>query len=68
MDKYKQEYNKLLERYYNGCKYIESHPDEWDKYINVLIEMVNKLEEILNIIKSQNKNITNDEILNGFSV
>ena len=27
MEQYKQEYNNLLKRYYNGCKYLKEHPE-----------------------------------------
>lgn len=62
MDLYKEEYNKLLERYYNGCKYLKQNPSELENYLKLLLNILEKL----NIIIEQN-NITDKEIiLNGF--
>ncbi len=64
MQKLKQEYNKTLQRYYNGCKYLEENRKEIDKYMPVLIELRDKLVEILKQIPSA----TTEEILNGFNI
>ncbi len=61
MEDYKQEYNKLLKRYYDGCKYIESNPNEWDKYINVLLEIKNKMDKLI-----EDNNINTNNALYGF--
>lgn len=64
MDSYKKEYNKLLERYYNGCEYLKQNPNEFNNYLKLLLNILEKL----NIIIVQN-NITNKEIiLNGFKI
>lgn len=62
MNKLKQIYNKTLERYYNGCNYIEEHIDEYDKYLPTVL----KLLDILNQILKRIPNATEEEILNGF--
>lgn len=62
MDKLKQTYNKLLQRYYNGCNYIEEHIEEVDKYLPAVQDLLNKINEILEKIPDT----TEEEILNGF--
>lgn len=62
MPNLKQEYNKTLERYYNGCNYIEEHPNEINKYLTVVENLLNKL----NLILEKIPNITDEEVLNGF--
>lgn len=62
MEKLKQTYNKLLQRYYNGCNYIEKHLEEADKYLPKVLEILNKINKILEKIP----NATEEEILNGF--
>ena len=34
----KMKYNYFLNRYYNGCNYVEAHPDEFNKYIDKIEE------------------------------
>lgn len=62
MDKLKQTYNKLLQRYYNGCNYIEEHLEEAEKYLPIVQELLNKINKILEKIP----NATEEEVLNGF--
>lgn len=62
MDKLKQEYNKTLQRYYNGCNYIKEHLDEADKYLPIVLTLLNNINEILNRIPNKTK----EEIMNGF--
>ena len=62
MESYQEEYNKLLERYYNGCKYLEQHRDEIDRHLDLLLEIQNNLNKILEKNKITDTNI----ILNGF--
>ena len=61
MQKLKQKYNNLLQRYYNGCNYIEEHSKEADKYLPKVLEILDKLNQILKHIPA-----TEEEILNGF--
>lgn len=58
----KELYNKILQRYYNGCNYIEEHLEEVDKYLPKVLELLDKLNKILEKIP----NATEGEILNGF--
>lgn len=64
MNKLKQAYNKLLQRYYNGCNYIEEHIDECDKYLSTVLKLLDVLNQILKRIP----NATEEEILNGFKI
>ena len=63
----KWEYNNILNRYYNGCNYLIDNPDEFDKYINIITELKNRIDELLNIIMKQQR-VTEDEILGGFTI
>lgn len=60
MQNLKELYNQTLQRYYNGCNYIEEHQEY--KYIPVVQELLNKLNKILEKIPQA----TEEEILNGF--
>ncbi len=62
MNSLKQEYNKMLIRYYNGCNYIETHMDECDKYLPEVQKLLNRLNSILKQIPEAKE----EEILNGF--
>lgn len=61
MQKIKELYNKTLQRYYNGCNYIEGHIEEADKYSPEVIKLLDTLNQILKKIPA-----TEEEILNGF--
>lgn len=58
----KQTYNKTLRRFYNGCNYLDLHPEEEKKYYSVVKDLYVRLGKILSIIK----NYTEEEALNGF--
>lgn len=60
----KRAYNKVLKRFYNGCNYIEEHPEETEKYYPKVL----KLHDTLNKILKKLPNSTEEEILNGFKV
>ena len=61
MQNLKQEYNKTLKRYYNGCNYLFNNPNEWDKYLPVVQKLLDKLNLILSQIPATEK-----QILEGF--
>lgn len=63
----KMKYNYYLNRYYNGCNYVESHPDEFDKYINKIEEFKTELNKLLEEIQSKEKT-SEEEILGGFKI
>ena len=64
MEAYKVEYNKLLERYYNGCKYLETNQNEIEKYLDLLLNIKQELN-----IMIEKYNITDkDVILNGYTL
>jgi len=58
----KETYNKILQRYYNGCNYISEHLEETDKYLPKVLELLEKLNKILEKIPEA----TEEEILYGF--
>lgn len=61
MEKYKEEYNYWLKRYYNGIKFLNENSESYEKYIENLLKIREELDKII----SEN-NMTSDEILNGF--
>jgi hypothetical protein len=61
MQKIKELYNTTLQRYYNGCNYIEEHIEEVDKYLPNVMKLLDTLNQILKRIPA-----TEEEILNGF--
>ncbi len=62
MESYKMEYNNLLKRYYNGCKYLEDNPDKFEEYLSLLLNIREKLDIIIEKYNIYNSDI----ILNGF--
>ena len=62
MESYKQKYNNLLNRYYNGCKYLKENPNDIDKFLPELL----KILENINIIIVQQNITDNNTILKGF--
>lgn len=63
----KWEYNHTLNRYYNGCNYIEEHSEEADKYLSAVLELLNKINNILKQIQKKQL-ISEAEILGGFEL
>lgn len=63
----KWEYNHTLNRYYNGCNYIEEHFEEVDKYLPVVLELLDKINNLLNQIQKKEL-ISEAEILGGFEL
>ncbi|MFR8144774.1 MAG: hypothetical protein ACLU84_06840 [Clostridia bacterium] len=64
MEKIKQEYNYNLKKYYAGCKYIEKNPKEFDRYINVVLGFLDKINQLLEQIPEAKEK----EILEGFEI
>jgi len=64
MKNFKKLYNKTLQRYYNGCNYIEKNIEEVDKYLPAVLELLNRL----NVIIEKMGNMTDEEILEGFKI
>lgn len=63
----KMKYNYVLNRYYNGCNYIEANPDQFNKYIDKVINFKTQLDEILTEIEKK-QIVTESEILGGFEI
>lgn len=63
----KWNYNHSLNRYYNGCNYLQEHPDEFDKYIEELTSIKENLEILISEIMEQQE-VTENEILGGFAL
>ena len=63
----KMKYNYILNRYYNGCNYIEANPDQFNKYIDKVINFKTQLDEILTEIEKK-QIVTESEILGGFEI
>lgn len=67
VEELKMKYNYILNRYYNGCNYIEAHPDESSKYIDSVMNFKSQLEEILDQIENIQP-VSEDEKLGGFKI
>lgn len=63
----KWDYNNTLNRYYNGCNYLIDYPEQFDKYIDKLMELKDKLNMFLEQIMKE-ENVTSEEILGGFKL
>ncbi len=63
----KWEYNNTLNRYYNGCNYIEEHPDQEVKYLPIVLQLLNRANTLLEEI-SKVELVTGAEILGGFQL
>lgn len=67
MKELKERYNYILKRYYNGCNYIEEHPEQFDKYFDKIMEFKNEIEKILDEIQKTEK-VSEEDILGGFKI
>lgn len=67
MEKLKKQYNYLLNRYYNGCNYVEAHPEEFNKYIGKIKEFETELDKLLEEIQKKEET-SEEEILGGFKM
>lgn len=63
----KWEYNNTLNRYYNGCNYLEENVSDTDKYMPLLLELLKNIETLINKIQEK-QIVTTEEILGGFEL
>lgn len=63
----KMDYNFNLNRLYNGCNYIDEHPEQCNKYIDEIFKIYNKVNELIEEIEKYQK-VTSDEVLGGFNI
>ncbi len=63
----KWHYNHNLERYYNGCKYMEEHRNEMDKWIPEILTILETIENLLKEI-TKYEQVKKEEILGGFRI
>lgn len=63
----KMDYNFNLNRLYNGCNYLDEHPEDCDKYLEELFKVYNKVDVIIKQIEKYQK-VTSDEVLGGFVI
>ncbi|MCI8272886.1 MAG: hypothetical protein HFJ55_02245 [Clostridia bacterium] len=63
----KWEYNNTLNRYYNGCNYLTNNPEQFDKYIDDVMQLKSKIDELLYTIMNE-QDVTEAEVLGGFSL
>lgn len=67
LEELKMDYNFNLNRLYNGCNYLDEHPEDCDKYLNELFKIYNKVDVIIRQIEKYQK-VTSDEVLGGFEI
>ena len=67
LEELKMDYNFNLNRLYNGCNYLDEHPEDCDKYLNELFKVYNKVDVIIRQIEKYQK-VTSDEVLGGFNI
>ena len=67
LDKLKQEYNHNLTRYYKGCKYLDEHRNEEDKWQPELLKIQDRLGDLITKIKKY-QYVGSTEILKGFEL
>lgn len=63
----KMEYNYNLNRLYNGCNYVDEHPEQCDKYIDEIFKIYRKANEIIEKIMKYQE-VSPDETLGGFKI
>lgn len=63
----KMEYNYNLNRLYNGCNYVDEHPEQCDKYIDEIFKIYKKANEIIEKIMKYQE-VSPDETLGGFKI
>lgn len=65
LEELKWNYNRNLTRYYNGCNYLILHNEETEKWLPMLLEILNDMNVLLEEIQKTTL-VSNEEILNGF--
>ena len=65
MEELKKEYNYNLQRFYNADKYLRQHPEEVNMWLNEVMKIKDRLENILDEIMKE-INVTEEETANGF--
>lgn len=63
----KMNYNFNLNRLYNGCNYVDEHPEQCDKYIDEIFKIYKKANEIIEKIMKYQE-VSPDETLGGFKI
>lgn len=63
----KSNYNYLLKRFQNGCKYCEEHKEETSKWLPELLNIYQGLNYVLSQIMEHEK-VDSKSILEGFDV
>ena len=67
MNELKIEYNKLLLKYENGCKYLTQNKQDITKYMPIINRIITKLDNIIRkLYLEYNYKMTIDEIMKGF--
>ena len=61
MKSFKIAYNKLLQRYNNGIRYLEDNPNELQKWFPELLLIMQDLDKLI-----RQNNIADENILKGF--
>ena len=67
LNELKMEYNLNLNRLYNGCNYVDEHPEECNKYIDEIFKIYKKTNEIIDQIMKYQQ-VSSDEVLGGFKL
>ena len=63
----KMDYNYNLNRLYNGCNDLDENPDECNKYLDILMEIKHKVDELIEEIMKYQK-VSSEEVLGGFKI
>lgn len=67
LDDLKYTYNHYITRYNNGCKYLQKHTKEIDKWTPELLEIIDMLSVLLDELNKY-ITVTDDEVFNGFTL
>ena len=64
---FKELYNHNLARYYKGCNYLIEHPEQTEKWFNLLQSILEDMNIYLEEI-AREQELNDDEVLNGFKL